>query len=572
MPKQRLRALLIEDCEFFQKLVVCGLRDADHTQVFVHPEETLTAGLAALREGRWDVVLADLNLPDSAGLATVRSLRAAAPSDVPIIVLTGVDSEESGIEAIKAGAQDYLLKDRVDGELLYRAMRYAMERATVEQALRESQARLFHAQKMDALGRLAGGFAQHMSDTLTTIIAHAAFLTDEARSDQQDDLRVITKVAEGGCDLASQILAFGRRHALDRAVVDPNHFIRECVALLAPTVANELELTVDLQPNVGLVNLDTGQLEQALVNLVMNARRAVAQTREAPHVRVGSRRVSLRSPVTIDAVAVPAGEYVLLSVWDNGPGMTPMVRRRCFEPYFKTWESGAGLGLATVYGIVKRHNGFIWARGGPERGTTFDIYLPCTSEITGAATVQRCARAVSWHHGRGECSRNRMFGSVWRRGMPHLLGAGRVRGAARRSACDYRVGWGLCWRRHGGDQRVPVCRRRGRPFCPSDVEKPAQRLSRAAAFAPQGVSARAYVSVGDRRRSRAVRHGGNRVCGPAANLSRLYRAGAATHAHGPGRAARIQPLEKGGRAARGADGLSGYRHQRVRVSGGRVAG
>jgi two-component system cell cycle sensor histidine kinase/response regulator CckA len=258
------------------------------------------------------------------------------------------------------------------GKLLYfeGTVRDITERKHLEDQLRQ-------AQKMEALGRLAGGVAHDFNNLLTGIIGYADLLMSGRGADDPmyEDLAQIKRAGERAAALTSQLLAFSRRQILDPRVLDLNTVVADMEKMLRRLLGEDIELFTRLAPNLDRVRADPGQIEQVILNLAVNARDAMPQ----------GGRLTLSTAMAIPDEALlrahpemHRGPHVLLTVSDTGCGMDEPTRTRLFEPFFTTKEigKGTGLGLATIYGIVKQSEGQITVESAPGRGTTFRIYLP----------------------------------------------------------------------------------------------------------------------------------------------------------------------------------------------------
>ena len=234
------------------------------------------------------------------------------------------------------------------------------------------------AQKIESIGRLAGGIAHDFNNLLVPIIGYVelALMELSPESKLYDDLKIVRKAAERGANLTRQILAFSRKQVLSMEIVDLNEVVETFQKMIQRLIGENIELQTFLSPSLYLINADKGQLEQALMNLVINARDAMPQ---------GGKLTIETSNTFLDenyikkyADAQPLGHYVMLSVSDTGQGMDAETRKQIFEPFFTTKEAGkgTGLGLATVFGIIKQHRGNIWVYSEVGNGTTFKIYLP----------------------------------------------------------------------------------------------------------------------------------------------------------------------------------------------------
>jgi len=244
-----------------------------------------------------------------------------------------------------------------------------------EQRLLEQQ--LVRAQKMEAIGKLAGGVAHDFNNVITIVTGYGQMLLEQVHdnTEMREEAQAILNAADRAAALAGQLLAFSRRQVIQPRVIDLNGLVRDFQRMLARVIGEDVELKTVLRPDLQPVEVDPGQMEQVLMNLVVNARDAMPGggriTIETDHVELDEHYVRTHTGVT-------PGHYVLLAVSDTGEGMSADVRAHLFEPFFTTKERGrgTGLGLSTVYGIVKQHNGDIWVYSEPGRGSTFKVYVP----------------------------------------------------------------------------------------------------------------------------------------------------------------------------------------------------
>jgi len=251
------------------------------------------------------------------------------------------------------------------------------ERKRIEEALRQSEEQFRQAQKMEAVGRLAGGVAHDFNNLLTAIRGYSdlLLLRLDACSPYRKDVEEIHKAGERASTLTQQLLAFSRKQVLQPKVLDLNEVVAGMEEMLGRMIGENIDLITVLRPDLWSVKVDKGQLEQVLMNLVVNAQDAIdgrgKVTVETGNVFLDDDYVSLHSVVT-------PGAYVMLAVSDTGSGMDDETTARLFEPFFTTKEKGkgTGLGLSTVYGIVKQSDGYIWVYSEPNQGSVFKIYLP----------------------------------------------------------------------------------------------------------------------------------------------------------------------------------------------------
>lgn len=244
------------------------------------------------------------------------------------------------------------------------------ERVKLEEQLRQSQ-------KMESLGRLAGGVAHDFNNLLTVINGYAEVLEDElpASSLQKGQVEEIHKAGRRAADLTQQLLAFSRKQIIAPQALNLNTVIGEAEKMLRRLVGEDIEFVTILRPGLGSVEADAGQILQVLVNLVINARDAMP---DGGHLIIETGNIDLDSSYAATHPSVQPGSFVQLIISDSGCGMDAETLRLAFEPFFTTkgQEKGTGLGLATVYGIVKQSAGWIWAYSEVGKGTTFKIYLP----------------------------------------------------------------------------------------------------------------------------------------------------------------------------------------------------
>ncbi|MEA3208120.1 MAG: hypothetical protein QOE70_1177 [Chthoniobacter sp.] len=419
-----IRVLLIEDneehVEFLEQLLASP--EGPHFQR--EAAGTLAEGLKRLAEGGVDVILLDLTLPDSDGLETFIRILEAAP-EVPIVVLSGIQDVEIAVETVQLGAQDYLVKGRVDNHLLIRSMQYAVERKRAqtqlkhanemleqrvrertqalqlantrlqqevaerrkaEEALLESNRQLADAmaklqtaqreiiqrERMHALGRMANGIAHDFNNALAPILGFSELLLLKPET-FQDPLRtrgyleMIHKSAKESAEVVARLREF-YRYRDEGEVFTPvvlNDLVLQVISLTQPRWKDQAlaaGITIDVRTemaNVPTVPGNEAELREALANLVFNAIDAIPK----------------RGTITIGTEV--QGRWVVVTVCDDGIGMSEETRARCLEPFFSTKEhEGTGLGLGSVYGIVRRHDGQIDIQSEQGCGTSVSISLP----------------------------------------------------------------------------------------------------------------------------------------------------------------------------------------------------
>jgi len=370
-----LKLLQVEDSESDAALVVRHLERAGY-DVQASRVETAAALRAALAGGSYDVIIADHHLPQfdaPAALAIVRENEC----DIPFLVVSGTIGEESAVALMKAGANDYVMKSHlarlasaVEREVRDALARRELRRAEAERRRVEEQFR--QAQKMESIGRLAGAVAHDFNNLLTVIAGYTELGLSELTP--QDHLyeafSQIGDASRRAADLVQRLLAFSRPQSAGAREVILNELVRNFEKMLARVLGSAIQLDVSLDPRVGVIHADPGQIEQVLMNLAVNAKDAMPE---------GGR-------LKIETTPIAGAGRVRLSVSDTGTGMSPEVLTRIFEPFFTTKPEGkgTGLGLATVYGIVKQSRGTIEVQSEPGRGTVFALSFPAASfETTG---------------------------------------------------------------------------------------------------------------------------------------------------------------------------------------------
>jgi len=485
MNLEGIRVLLVEDNPGDVRLFTELVRSTGAKSFIVEHVSTLRAGLEKLSTEQFDIMLLDLSLPDEQGLSTLTRAHAHAPN-VPIVVLTGRGDEALAIQAVRAGAQDYLFKGQVDGDLLVRSIRYATERRralkalerreehfrsliensldlvsilnvdgtiryaspsherilgfTVEEMVGQNvfsfihpddvagvqatfkggtsavsvqcrfrhkdgswrvlesfgsnlsnlaavsgvvvnsrditdrkrlEEQLHHSQRLEAVGRLAGGVAHDFNNLLMIISGYSQILLDSMRpaDPARTQLEQVVKAAERATDLTHQLLAVSRRQVTRPTVLNLNTLLHAMDLMLRRVIGEDIELISALAPGLAMVRVDPGQIEQVVLNLAVNARDAMPEggrlTIETFNLDYSGEDFNLKP-----------GRHVALVISDTGCGMDAQVLSRLFEPFFTTKEQGNGLGLSTSYGIIKQNGGDILVDSTPGSGTTFRIYLP----------------------------------------------------------------------------------------------------------------------------------------------------------------------------------------------------
>lgn len=289
--------------------------------------------------------------------------------------------KRSELTALAAGGIQFPVEITISPVRLPTVTLYAIWlRDITERRSLENQ--LWRSQKMEAVGRLAGGVAHDFNNLLTVITGYSDLVLASlaANDPRRSNVEEVLKAGERAASLTRQLLAFSRRQVLAPQPLDLNDIVRNLNKMLTRLIGEDIDVLNALAPGLWTVRADPGQIEQVLVNLAVNARDAMpaggSLTIETANVAIDVSNARQYQP------PMPAGDYVLLAVSDNGCGMDQKTLSLIFEPFFTTKEEGrgTGLGLSTVYGIVKQSGGFIWVYSEPGHGASFKIYLPRVPE------------------------------------------------------------------------------------------------------------------------------------------------------------------------------------------------
>jgi signal transduction histidine kinase len=382
-----VRILLVDDDPQARTLIEMALTDA----AFEHHIEiaaTARGGLNRIKADEHDVYLIDQQLPDGTGIALIHEAKAQGVHK-PFILMTGHGSGALDQEAWREGAADYVEKHMVTAHL-ERSIRYALRTWQASRLLHDRDEQLRQAQKMEAIGRLAGGVAHDFNNLLTAIIGYSESIVERGELDHltRRDVGQIRKTADRAAALTRQLLAFSRKQILNPTILDLNEIASGMLQMLPRVIGDHIKTDVRLAGDLARVKADASQMEQVLVNLVLNARDAMAT---GGHLTIETANVALtESRVRAENLALQRGEYVMLAITDTGTGMDAATRAHAFEPFFTTKPKGkgTGLGLATVYGIVQQSGGGISIDSAPGRGTSIRVYVPATKATAENAAPQ----------------------------------------------------------------------------------------------------------------------------------------------------------------------------------------
>jgi signal transduction histidine kinase len=360
--------LLVEDNPGDRRLIREMLAEASDVTFDVQYADRLQAAIEYLGQNGVEVVLLDLGLPDSQGLETLRKVYAQV-SEMPIVVLTGLNDEMIGVQAINEGAQDYLIKGQVDTQLLRRTIRYAIERKQAEEKERRLQLQISLSNRLASLGLMVEGIAHEINNPLASVIGFAQMLAyEDIPENFREDVKTIEENARRVADIMTNLLAFARQQKLERTYVDVNDIIRATLEMRAyPLEGSSIAVTTQLDPVLPSTMADATLLQQAFLNLVINAETEMKLAHGKGNLLITTELLN---------------ETIHVSFSDDGPGIAQANLTHVFDPFFSTRGvgQGRGLGLSVCYGIITDHNGRIDVKSQPGRGAVFTIELPVVAE------------------------------------------------------------------------------------------------------------------------------------------------------------------------------------------------
>jgi two-component system cell cycle sensor histidine kinase/response regulator CckA len=375
---QQLQVLHLED-SFEDRAFIRRMLAEEGLLCEIVSTETKAQFEAALGQKRFDIILSDFSMPAYDGLSALAAASHAQPG-VPFLFVSGTIGEERAVDGMRSGATDYVLKDRLGrlGPAIRRALKEALETAR----RKELEDQLRQAQKLEALGRLVGGVAHDFNNLLTIIGGNVELLLmlDGSLQDRSREwLKQVLSASERAGGLTRQLLAFGRKQPLQPHALNLNQTVEELLKMLGRVIGAEIRLDCQLSCLPVFVYADRGMMEQVLMNLVVNARDAMP---DGGDLIIKTEQITLSEGFALSRHPEGrSGKFIRLSVADSGTGISPEHLPRIFEPFFTTKEigKGTGLGLATVYGIVKQHQGWLEVSSVCGQGTVFQAYFPSIS-------------------------------------------------------------------------------------------------------------------------------------------------------------------------------------------------
>ena len=380
---ETLRVLVVEDNERDAALLLRELKRGGYEVVHerVETEERMAAALA---DRVWDLVISDYSMPRFSAHEALNVLH-RSELDLPFLIVSGTIGEEAAVEAMRAGAHDFMPKGKFTR--LLPAIERELREAQIRAQHRTIELRLRQAQKMEAMGQLTGGVAHDFNNLLGVIVGNIDLLMDQVQQDpsQRELAEAALSSALRGAELTKRLLAFSRQQPLTTKVIDLNERLPDMITVLQRTLGETIRIVPLLAAALWPARADPSQLEDALLNLSINARDAMPEggtlTIETANVHVDEHQAAVQSDFR-------PGDYVTLSVTDTGMGMPPEVIERAVEPFFTTKEpgKGTGLGLSMIYGFAKQSGGHLSIYSEVGIGTTVRLYLP--REAVAAASTQ----------------------------------------------------------------------------------------------------------------------------------------------------------------------------------------
>jgi len=386
-----IRLLILEDSPEDCDLIVRELRRGGYAVEFDRVETA--AGLeSAVNSREWDLVISDFSMPQFSGVEALSLVRKKKP-DTPFIFVSGTMGEETAVAAMRNGAQDYLMKGNLKRLVpaVQRELRDAEERHKGKRLEQQVQ----QLQKFEAIGRLAGGIAHDFNNMIGAVLGWSELGYEEAPpgSRLRERFQKIREQSQRAAKLTSQLLAFGRRQLLQPRKVNLNILVQEEMSFLGKVIGADIEIRVYGAEDLRVTEADPTQIEQVLMNLCLNARDAMP---DGGKLIIETQNVEIGDEYCRTHAYGKPGSYVLLSVSDTGIGMNSATLEHIFEPFFTTKEvgRGTGLGLATVYGVVKQHGGFVYVYSEVGRGTSFRVYLLAYASAHEPRELQRDEKHV----------------------------------------------------------------------------------------------------------------------------------------------------------------------------------
>ena len=379
MGDERIKILLIEDNPGDIRLIQEMLAETEPSKFELKCADRLSTGLEHLAKEEINVVLLDLGLPGDQGLGTLCKVCALAP-EVSIVVVTGLKDETLAVQAMRQGAQDYLVKGDIDSKTIWRSIRYSMERKRAEEREKQLQRELSLTSRLAIVGQMASGIAHEINNPLAGVIGFADLLQ---KQDIPEDIRKEVDIIHDGAkriaSITDRMLSFARQHKPERTSVNINDIIENTLAMRAYEMkSSTIKVKTRLDPDLPSTVADAGQLQQVFLNIILNAEIEMTTAHGGGTLTVKTERID---------------DIIRISFKDDGPGIAKKNMERLFEPFFTTRGvgKGTGLGLSVCYGIVSQHGGQIYVESRLGKGATFIVELPIFTEAEQLKLVEPVA-------------------------------------------------------------------------------------------------------------------------------------------------------------------------------------
>jgi len=380
-----LKVLLVDDNVVDRKLLEFVLSKAPSNISDIRTAKNLKTALKILEENHIDVIVLDLNLPDSSGVETLVKITELHPS-VAVVVNTGVYEDDLGIMTMGMGAQDFIIKGKYRAYGLIKAIHYAKERKKVESELKaahsrlqEAQSQLIHAEKMHVIGRLASGVAHEVKNPLATILFGIAFLSEKIKSKDEKVKLTLKSMAESSRranEIIKDLLDFSSLSKLTKKPASINKIVEKVLSLTNhPCNKNCIKVSVDLDESLPDISCDENRIEQVLVNFVLNSVHAMASGGQLD-IKTYKRVIS--EPIAeVDKKFAAGSSVVAVEVRDNGAGIPADKVEKVFDPFFTTRRAagGVGLGLSVAKNIADMHDGVITLENHSDGGVVGRLVL-----------------------------------------------------------------------------------------------------------------------------------------------------------------------------------------------------
>lgn len=372
---QELKILIVDDDEddivLTKELIVEGMKD---TTLLFHEAHNFKEAVSIIDKSLYDVCIFDYRLNEIHGLELLRTVRRKGIT-TPIIFLTGQGDEEIAVEAMKAGASDYLVKGKLSPNLLSKTIKYVVDIHKKEELNRKMEEELKKISKLEAIGALAGGIAHEFNNLLTGILGNISLA--KLNVDEKDSIfKILTEAEKASLrakDIAQQLLTFSKGGAPIKKAYSVSELLKESASLFLK--GSNIQCDYSLPDNLYSFEIDEGQMKHAIGNIIANTREAMP---DGGVVRIRAKNIEVNEK---NGLPLKDGKYIKISIEDSGIGIPKENLDRIFDPFFTTKEKRSGIGLSTAYSIVKKHNGYITAESKIGIGTTIYIYLPAYKEL-----------------------------------------------------------------------------------------------------------------------------------------------------------------------------------------------